>query len=172
MHLPRFTEAEFRKFLTSFRPPAPPGSTRVPVMIVPEFVHEYGRYFDERVALPTDRVFPESQACYWNAWLHRAYDPSLRYCEGYVQLSRAPYPVLHGWLLDAQGQIHDPSVANEDSAQYFGVVFKKRAAGALWRKLLKIEACGIIENLWLLKLPGDYFDPAIAAIERKVRKSA
>jgi len=81
-------------------------------------------------------------------------------------LGRSPYPVLHGWLLDPDGQVHDPSVANDDQAAYFGVVFLPDEALKLWKKLLKLDAWGIIENAWRILPPkDDFFAPLIAAVE-------
>lgn len=161
------TEDQFRIFLSSFRPPSA-SIDRWPPMIIPEFVCDHGRFLDTRVALPADQVFPTSRRCYWNAWTHRLHDKSLRYCEGYVSLGWAPDPVLHGWLLDSDGRVHDPSVANDDQATYYGVVFRPEVALRFWKKLLKIDAWGIIENAWrILPATEDFFAPLIAAVERQ-----
>jgi hypothetical protein len=51
-------------------------------------------------------------------------DPSLTYCEGMAMLEGQIYPVSHGWCIDPEEKVFDPTWKGVTERFYFGVPFK------------------------------------------------
>lgn len=118
----------------------PPRETLEDMMV------RHGRPFLEREPLPKGAVRPESQECYWNAWTLWCERPGLRYCEGYVMLEDGILPVLHGWCIDENDRVLDPSVHQHKGAVYHGVVFNNAFTGPAWKRLRQHGLIGIFAN--------------------------
>jgi hypothetical protein len=118
-----------------------------------EFVREHGSLHDGGlVALPANVVQPLSQECYYNAWALMVDRDDLFYCEGYLYIDSCPLPVLHGWCVDADGRIHDPSIPQDSRSMRYGVIFARPFASVQWDRLRSRGMIGILCNWGLLGL--------------------
>lgn len=65
--------------------------------------------------------------CYKNCYEVMKKHPDLTYCEGYAFDNAVPFVFNHAWLINAQGEVIDPTWRDADSknAAYFGVAFKR-----------------------------------------------
>jgi hypothetical protein len=121
-----------------------------------EWVLQHGKPFAKRHTLPKRQTRPNSRECYHNAWKRcRMTGHMLRYCEGYVALDSCPIPVMHGWCLNPDGEVEDPSVDNARPAAYYGVVYQPEFAFETWTDLILNNAIGILGNAWMLHLTHD-----------------
>lgn len=128
-----------------------------------EMLLEHGHSFIERAK--TTWCKPNSKQCFLNAWDYWRGRVDLRYCEGKVILgslidARLPLAIEHGWCVDRDGVVHDPSVSMDELCVYHGVVFKDDFAKDSWTKLRhpRHQLIGIIPNLWCMR--EIEFDPA------------
>lgn len=87
--------------------------------------------------------------CYHNAYKAMA-DTQMRYCEGYAMTSGLMMPMAHGWLVDTDGRVVDPTW--KDGCDYFGVVFDTMF---LLKTVAKTKRLGILGNLYVLKMRPD-----------------
>jgi hypothetical protein len=80
-------------------------------------VFRYGRHFKNQ-RLPRGYRRMRAQDCYHNAYCLLCRDPeNLTYCEGYI-----PWTIeTHAWLVDAEGNVIDPTWDFEAERKYFGV---------------------------------------------------
>lgn len=118
-------------------------------IMLEEFVLRHGRLMTDRHLLPESHVRPGSKECYWNAWrLHRR-RPRLAYCEGYMAVERCPIPVMHGWCLDAQGKVWDPSIEQSRGAVYFGIQYRADWVSEKFGVLRKRRLIGIMPNWYV-----------------------
>jgi hypothetical protein len=133
-----------------------------------DWLYENGAAMDQRAVLPERQVFPKSRQCYYNAWMHKVrHEPEATYCEGYCWIEGVIIPVMHGWLLSTDGKVIDPSVEQDVDAAYYGVQFRDEFARPIWKRLLKMQAIGIIENLWQLRFHPDELVDAVQRAERR-----
>ena len=118
-----------------------------------ELILERGRHMPNRFILPDDVVHTRSGQCYGNAWTmrNRRRTQNLRYCEGYVGFDRLPIPIHHGWLLNDNDEVVDPSVDQLENATYYGVEYKTDFALSAWLELKKARLIGIMPNLYMLR---------------------
>jgi hypothetical protein len=131
-----------------------------------------GAFFEgERLKLPDKQVRARSNQCYLNAWRYiqrrqrsnAALRRGLRYCEGLAVLEGCPLPVWHGWVVDGEGHIIDPSIEHERVTIYFGVMFDPAMAAKLWEQILKQNCIGIVGNLWVMGWHVRELEPYIFA---------
>jgi hypothetical protein len=126
---------------------------------IDEVIYDQGKEFPVRKALPERIVTPHTKACYGNAYRLYRRRKHLTYCEGYVALESCPIPVMHGWCVNAEGEVLDPSVEQDRPAIYYGMAFKDEFVLASWAILNKRRYIGILGNLWLL----DYDEKEVIA---------
>lgn len=69
------------------------------------------------------RGIPKS--CYWNSQQLLKKHPEWIYCEGYALAPGIPIPLRHGWLIDRQKSILEPTWDANDSV-YIEVTFSTR----------------------------------------------
>jgi hypothetical protein len=118
-----------------------------------EFVREQGSFKDgDFFTLPENKVQALSQECYYNAWALMVDRADLFYCEGYLYVDSCPLPVLHGWCVDADGHVHDPSVPQDSRRMYYGVTFARQFASMQWDRLRSRGLIGILCNWGILGL--------------------
>lgn len=118
-----------------------------------EFVREHGSFSDsDFFVLPENKVQALSQECYYNAWALMIDRTDLFYCEGFLNIDSCPIPVLHGWCVDANGQIHDPSVPQGSRRMYYGLTYGKQFASDQWEQLRARGLIGILPNWGFLNL--------------------
>lgn len=112
---------------------------------------------DNRLTLPESLVHAASNQCYFNAWRYKSRRPKqdLTYCEGLVRLADVPISVLHGWLMDSEGHIIDPSVEQYRPVAYYGMGFDDAFARERWQHLRRNGAIGILGNLYLFRQHPD-----------------
>jgi hypothetical protein len=120
-----------------------------------EFILDHGRAFRLRGVVPDDQVRAESQECYWNAWQLAKDNPSLRYCEGKAYLENVALPVLHGWCIDENDRVIDPSVRQDRGVSYYGVEFSREFAQDMWSRLDPRALIGILCNADVLQLSDE-----------------
>lgn len=87
--------------------------------------------------------------CYHNSYKAMA-ETQMRYCEGYAMTSGLMMPMAHGWLVDTDGRVVDPTW--KDGCDYFGVVFD---TFFLLKTVAKTKRLGILGNLYVLKMRPD-----------------
>lgn len=113
---------------------------------IDETLLEVGRPFTARSLLDDKDVRPESRECYWNAWQLFLRQPGLHYCEGMVVLEGFGMPVLHGWCIDEEDRVWDPSVSQHRGAVYHGAQFEDDFVHKAWEQLRETELIGIFAN--------------------------
>ncbi len=86
--------------------------------------------------------------CYRNATETMMSGEGLHYCEG-IALKRGLIPLNHAWLVDADGQVVDPTWKELDT-EYLGLIFKDEF---VFEMLDKMGHWGISENLYMLRKP-------------------
>jgi hypothetical protein len=115
-----------------------------PVMMSSEsLVLRYGRSFSQRV--PT-RVRGRRGKCFQTCYDWIVQDSSLTYCEGYAICKGLVLPVLHAWLVSAQGEVHDPSWTDKTTA-YFGLELTR---DFVLTTVGQTKSYGIIESDFML----------------------
>ena len=86
------------------------------------FLRTHGTTFTAGDCTPWDGERGEARACFKNAALAVMRNPqNLRYVEGYMYLYGLP--ILHAWVLRADGRWSDPTVAPGEAPVYVGAVF-------------------------------------------------
>lgn len=117
-----------------------------------EVILEIGRPMLKRHLLDERLVNAESKQCYDNAWTmkNRRRKQRLRYCEGYVALENIMIPVHHGWLLNDEDEVVDPSVYQNKTAVYYGIEYADEFAKKAWALLRKKRLIGIMLNMYAL----------------------
>ena len=117
-----------------------------------------GRWWDKpiaRVVLPEHEVKEKSQQCYLNAWrLRQRRTATLHYCEGFYYQKGMAIPVMHGWCVDRQARVVDPSVNQVKPAAYYGMIFDNEFARECWRQLARGRRIGILANNYVLRNPA------------------
>lgn len=133
-----------------------PGGERVRLPDTPEeFVFDHGTAFHATVELPRRQLSVRDRLCYWNAWRLKSKNPQLRYAEGFLYAEHMLLPVLHGWCVDTDGRVADPSVTQHTERVYHGVVFHDAFARQVWSGLARRSLIGILPNVWQLDLSAD-----------------
>lgn len=84
--------------------------------------------------------------CFHNAYKAMA-DTEYMYCEGYAMTEKLGMPMAHGWLMDVDGNVIDPTW--KDGYGYFGVVFDTMF---MLKFVARTNALGIFGNLYRLKM--------------------
>lgn len=109
-----------------------------------KFVLENGSVMGE--FSPEHADFPRGAMgdCYMNAGreIHRRSD--LRYVEGYAVPGTVPMPMMHAWLVDAEGRVIDPTWP--DGVAYYGVIIP---SDVLSECLMALGYWGVFDNLWM-----------------------
>jgi hypothetical protein len=97
-------------------------------------VLENGKAFLTRVEHPKFRG--ELQQCFQNCFEILLTHPELSYCEGFGTDDNMLLAVPHGWLINKDMQVIDPTWIDEKStgSVYFGVVFKSKFVFDIARK--------------------------------------
>lgn len=140
-------DADLRRLMAEFGQPVPRHKS------LREFIFNNGKFHDGGLfVLPDSIARPLSQECYYNAWTYMAGRHDLSYCEGYAYLPSCPIPVLHGWCIDADGRIHDPSVEQNSQGFYYGVIFARSFSDLQWSRLRSHGLIGILGNWGYLDL--------------------
>lgn len=144
--------------------------------IMQEFILRHGQPFVSQ-PLPKRFKMRQPKACYRNAYRAMRNNPRLRYAEGYMCDPICPFLFHHGWCVDEENRVIDPTLQELNSsksrsggANYFGIIFEKRwiprGGGCVLAGLhgYKIET-------WLEFDPG--FTAVLAeALEYRSRKGA
>lgn len=122
-----------------------------------EFLLKNGKMYTKRGELPKfAKIMPKTKECYFNAYgLRRrlaAQGRTLHYAEGYVMHESFIIPVMHGWLVDENGEVLDTSIEKKGAIAYYGVTFKHEFTDAVWTKLRLRSLIGILGNAWILRL--------------------
>ena len=87
------------------------------------FVLEHGIEYTE-VRHAEDLGTPKE--CYSNAARSLINGVDVTYVEGYIISEDLPIPILHAWLVDAEGVVIETTLARDlDKTHYFGVPFKR-----------------------------------------------
>ena len=116
-----------------------------------ELLERCGRLMVARLALPKRLVFPASKQCYLNAFNLFNRRDGLHYCEGNVFMAGCPIPVLHGWCVNGDGLVLDPSIEFERGAVYYGIEYEDDFTRERWKQLRRKAAIGILPNVWMLR---------------------
>jgi hypothetical protein len=66
--------------------------------------------------------------CFRNAWFVVRRRPALRYCEGFVSHRYLPFPIHHGWAIDAENRVIDPTLRDPEDHVYVGVPIEREDA--------------------------------------------
>lgn len=83
-------------------------------------VLQYGRSFGECIPTGFQTLEKNSfQTCYERLLV----DSSLIYCEGYALSTEMFTPLIHSWLMDEEGQVHDLTWKPQKNG-YFGIVLQ------------------------------------------------
>jgi hypothetical protein len=107
------------------------------------FVIEHGRQWEAAVCDP-EFAGGRPLACHNNSQDMLQYDlrpeapTGLVYVEGIASASfeSAPFPTLHGWLIDPRGRVVDPTWRDSEHCTYFGIPFHSEYV------LKTIRTCG------------------------------
>lgn len=120
----------------------------------PSFGHasallKHGRFFRPRQRkIDWLRLGPK-RACFNNATAYAVARNDVFYAEGYAIEPGLPFPVQHAWLVDAAGEVVDPTWDDTHEHVYFGIAFKRSfVAETLARNN---SEPGILVNLHLLR---------------------
>lgn len=70
-------------------------------------------------------------SCYRNAWALASRAAGLRYVEGYAATPLSPLPVLHGWCVNDDDVVIDPTWKDPANSAYYGVVIPQDVLGAM-----------------------------------------
>lgn len=126
-----------------------------------QYMHFMGTAFGEGLAalvLNAGRLYPKSvarkaerrwigkkQQCFMNAgrMVTVSNDDDLRYAEGWAWFPNCPIPVLHGFVVTADGHVIEPS-PTELANEYFGVVFDTRFYR---QQLLRQQYWGLLDPI-------------------------
>lgn len=118
------------------------------------WLEKHGCWWTRRHVLLPQYVKEQSRECYLNAWQLRGrlkHQSALSYCEGIVFVEGMFMPVWHGWLVDEEGAVVDPSVDQVQPFAYLGHAFERTFAHRAWIELRSKELIGIVGNAWALK---------------------
>lgn len=85
------------------------------------------------------------------------------YTEGYALEPRLPIPIQHAWLVDASGEVIDPTWENAKDNVYFGIAFDRDFVVELLKK--NEGQAGVLVSMYLLH--RHFRDPV--AIENAIR---
>lgn len=116
---------------------------------------EFGEFMGVAAVRPDWLKFKRSRECYGNSLKYLASQPltakPLRYAEGYA-VPRGDWcpPVQHAWLVDADGEVLDPTWKDSSDHVYFGLVFQTLFAFEMLEKACMIP--GILANPLLMRL--------------------
>jgi hypothetical protein len=102
--------------------PAHPLGHDFPTDLVAGYLERHGQ---EWTAQPLPEFYDRGEAheCYRNATHLVMEDRSLRYCEGYVHRADSAFHFLHGWAVDADGNVIDPTLDDSEECSYWGVAY-------------------------------------------------
>lgn len=112
-----------------------------------DYIYENGKVYD-KVVEPA--IIGEPNQCFANCQQHVACEgyftnDGLTYCEGYVETHNL-FLLYHGWLVDADGNVHDPTLGTKFAdCKYHGVeidteyVRKTAYKTGYWHALLDNE---------------------------------
>lgn len=71
--------------------------------------------------------------CYGNAWKIMNNVSGLRYVEGYAMTPFSLLPVQHGWCVNDQDEVVDPTWKEAEHSAYYGVVIPDKLLGcSMW----------------------------------------
>ena len=93
-----------------------------------DLVSRQGKVFSNFIS--SDKIknlqyFSEPKQCYYNAWQTLQINPkeNFIYCEGYMFIPNIPIGIIHGWLVDKNKNVFDPTIKNYQSNIYIGLTF-------------------------------------------------
>jgi hypothetical protein len=66
-------------------------------------------------------------------------------------MAGCPIPVLHGWCVNGDGLVLDPSIEFERGAVYYGIEYEDDFTRERWKQLRRKAAIGILPNVWMLR---------------------
>lgn len=105
--------------------------------VLPEFVLRYGTVCVPQ-QLPKRYRMRMPKACFWNAQDLVKKSKVLRYVEGYTCRPAMPILIPHGWCVDRENRVIDPTLADyktgesdSHTSEYIGVIFEPELYKAL-----------------------------------------
>lgn len=109
----------------------------------------YGRRFTVIAAKPSWLRMGEKRNCFNTATAYAVTRNDIFYVEGYALEPELPFPVQHAWLVDANGQVIDPTYEDTTDHVYFGIPFKRDFVFDILAK--NKGQAGLLVNLHLLR---------------------
>ncbi len=117
-----------------------------PYLCIEDFVLQHGQEF-QWAPCPEEFRGGEMKECFKNAYQTCLLDEKLRYVEGYARRTGVPVVVLHGWCVDENGKVLDPTW--ENGTWYFGVIFGRNYVSDVFKAR---KEYGVLEA-WQLGSP-------------------
>jgi hypothetical protein len=120
----------------------------------PSFGHatalsRYGQRFLPRREKPEWLQIGPSRACFGNATPYALVRDDVLYAEGYAIEPEPPIPVQHAWLVNAAGEVIDPTWDGIKDRVYFGIAFKRSFVDETLAR--NQNEPGILVNMHLLR---------------------
>ncbi|WP_139015579.1 hypothetical protein [Ensifer aridi] len=125
----------------------------------------YGREFPVIAPKPGWLRMGEKRNCYNTATTYAVTRSDIFYVEGYAFEPELPFPVQHAWLVDANGQVIDPTYEDTTDHVYFGIAFKRDFVIDMLAR--NNGQAGLLVNLHLLR--RQFRDPML--LEDAIRGS-
>jgi len=97
-----------------------------------DFVLRHGQAYDG-IPLPRRYAKRTPKACFYNARQLVRGSRTLTYCQGYAMNNTLVFPFEHAWALDARGRVIDPTLAEPDQYQYYGIALERSWLRREWR---------------------------------------
>jgi hypothetical protein len=126
---------EYLQQVTSFFKP--------PMVPIERFLLKHGTYHTP-APLPKGILRGVPKACYHNASVLAKRRRNLRYAEGMVYRTGL-IPLHHGWCLDEQGKVVDPTLVDPEMCEYFGIIVPMEQVKAWY---IKHKFYGVLDTPW------------------------
>lgn len=95
---------------------SPPAS----MLCIESIVLKLGRAWTPK-ARPAGMRKMRNGLCYMNAYRIQVFDGGLRYVEGYAASPDSLIPVAHGWCVNEQDEVVDPTWKDPERTAYYGI---------------------------------------------------
>jgi len=111
-----------------------------PYLSIEDFVLQHGQEY-QLAPYSINSSGKEANECFKNAYLAFIFNEKLRYVEGYARSAEIPLPMLHGWCIDENHKVLDPTW--RDGVCYFGVVLDRDYVSLVLEA--RNKKCGVLE---------------------------